>query len=117
MSAPRLLGSSARSWGQCLGLGLFAGLGVACAAPRMPDPKLAAARYAEAARAGDAERIYALLSRQSQRDFGRQGTRQLVAQSRLELTRQGAALQKPGARVEASAEIRFADGESALLDL
>ena len=109
--------SRGRGRGFGLGLVLVAGLAVACAAPRMPDPKLAAMRYAEAARAGDSERIYALLSRQAQRDFGRRGTRQLVEQSKPELTRQGAALLSPGARVEALAEIRFEDGESALLDL
>jgi hypothetical protein len=109
------LGASASSVG--LRLGLLAGLAVGCAAARMPDPKLTAARYAEAARAGDSERIYALLSGQAQRDFGRQGTRQLVEQSKAELARQGALLLQPGARVEALAEIRFEDGESALLEL
>src|SRR5450432_4852715 len=106
-----LLGASASSVG--LRLGLLAGLAVGCATARMPDPKVVALRYAEAARAGDSERIYALLSRQSQRDFGRQGTRQLVLQSKPELARQAAALLAPGARVEALAEIRFDDGESA----
>ena len=44
-----------------LRFGLLAGLAVGCAAARLPDPKLAATRYAEAARAGDSERIFALL--------------------------------------------------------
>jgi hypothetical protein len=83
----------------------------------MPDPKVVAARYAAAAASGDAERIYALLSREAQRDFGAQGTRELVAQSKAELARQGAVLLAPGTVVTASAEIRFADGESALFDL
>jgi hypothetical protein len=101
----------------CLALGLLLGLASGCAEARVPDPKLTAERYAEAARSGDSERIFALLSRESQRDFGRQGTRKLVEQSRAELSRQGAALLRPGARVEALAEIRFDDGESALLQL
>jgi hypothetical protein len=83
----------------------------------MPDPQVVAAQYAAAAASGDAERIYALLSREAQRDFGAPGTRELVAQSKAELARQGAALLAPGAVVAASAEIRFADGESALFDL
>lgn len=115
MSRASLLG--ARSCAAGLGLGLLAGLTVACAAPRMPDPKLVAMQYAHAAQAGDSEQIYALLSRQSQRDFGRQGTRQLVLQSKAELAHQAKALQKPDLRVEALAEIRFDDGESALLEL
>src|SRR5450432_645959 len=101
----------------CLVLALLLGLAVGCAEARVPDPKLTAERYAEAARSGDSERIFALLSRESQRDFGHQGTRKLVEQSRAELSRQGAALLRPGARVEALAEIRFDDGESALLQL
>src|SRR5450432_299554 len=116
--APVLSASpSSRGRGRGFGLSLLAALAMACAAPRMPDPMLVAARFADAARAGDSERIYALLSRQAQRDFGRQGTRQLVEQSKPELGRLGAALLLPGARVEALAEIHFEDGESALLDL
>lgn len=88
-----------------------------CASSRLPDPKLAAARYAEAARSGDSDRVFALLSSEAQRDYGREGTRKLVEQAKTELQRQGSALLAPGSRVEASAEIRFQDGESALFDL
>ena len=104
-------------FGLILLAGQLAVLGVGCAESRLPDPKLAAARYAEAARSGDSERIYALLSSEAQRDFGRQGTRKLVEQAKAELSRQGTALLSPTNRVEASAEIRFEDGESALFDL
>jgi hypothetical protein len=100
-----------------LGLALLGGLAAGCAEARLPDPKLAAVRYAEAARAGDSERIYALLSSEAQRDYGLQGTRKLVEQSKAELARQGTALLTPTSRVQASAEIRFEDGESALFDL
>jgi hypothetical protein len=99
------------------GLGLLAGLAGGCAGARLPDPRLAATRYAEAARAGDSERIYALLSSEAQRDYGRQGTRKLVEQAKGELSRQGAALLSPKTRVQASAAIRFQDGESALFEL
>ncbi|HET7544284.1 MAG TPA: hypothetical protein VFK05_30650 [Polyangiaceae bacterium] len=98
-------------------LALLAGLAVGCAEARLPDPKLAAVQYAEAARAGDSERIYALLSREAQRDYGHQGTRRLVDQAKVELNRQGTALLSPASRVQASAEIRFQDGESALFEL
>jgi hypothetical protein len=106
-----------RMWRGLLALGLLAGLAAGCAEARLPDPKLAAARYAEAARAGDPDRIYALLSSEAQRDYGRQGTRKLVEQAKVELGRQGTALLSPTSRVQASAEIRFEDGESALFDL
>lgn len=98
-------------------VGLLAGLAAGCAQARLPDPKVAAARYAEAARSGDSERIYALLSSEAQRDYGHEGTRRLVQQSKAELSRQGAALLSTTSRVQASAEIRFEDGESALFDL
>ncbi|MEO7036947.1 MAG: hypothetical protein ABI548_23560 [Polyangiaceae bacterium] len=100
-----------------LGLLALAGLAVGCAAARMPDPKLAAAQYADAAKNGDSERIYTLLSREAQRDFGRQGTHDLVQQAKAELSHQGTALLAPGVKVQAAAEISFADGESALFDL
>jgi len=100
------------------GLGLLAGLvAFGCAEARLPDPKLVAARYAEAARTGDSERIYLLLSSEAQRDFGRQGTKRLVEQAKPELRRQGSALLAPERHVQASAEIRFEDGESALFEL
>jgi hypothetical protein len=100
-------------------LALLAASGVtaACAEAHMPDPKLVAVEYAEAARSGDSQRIYALLSREAQRDFGQQGTRDLVQQAKAELSRQGSGLLAPGAQVQAAAEIRFDDGESALFDL
>lgn len=99
------------------GLGLLAGLTAGCAGARLPDPKLVATQYAEAARAGDSARIYALLSREAQRDYGPRGTHKLVEQAKAELSRQGTALLSPASRVQASAEIRFDDGESALFDL
>lgn len=101
------------------GFALLAMIGLAggCAEARMPDPKLAADQYAEAAKRGDSERIYALLSREAQRDFGRRGTRELVSQAKAELGHQAASLLAPGVTVQAAAEISFTDGESALFDL
>jgi hypothetical protein len=95
----------------------LSGLAGGCAEARLPDPKLVAAQYAEAAKSGDSERIYALLSRGAQRDFGHQGTRELVQQAKAELRQQAAALLGPAMKVQAAAEISFADGESALFDL
>ena len=103
--------------GALRGLGLLAGLAAGCAESRLPDPQLTAARYAAAARSADSDRIYALLSSEAQRDFGLQGTRSLVEQAKVELGQQGKALLAPGSRVQASAEIRFEDGESALFEL
>ncbi|RYZ01533.1 MAG: hypothetical protein EOO73_35240 [Myxococcales bacterium] len=96
---------------------LAAFLGGGCAGPRLPDPKVTARAYAAAAERGDADAVYALLTPEGQRALGRSGTRQLVSESRSELSRTAQGIRAPTARVEASAEARFTDGESAVLVL
>lgn len=83
----------------------------------MPDPKVTVRAYASAAERGDADAIYELLTSEGRRNLGQNGTRQLVTESRGELARTARAIGAQGARVEASAEARFADGESAILVL
>lgn len=95
------------------GAGLLSG----CAGQRVPDPKVTARAYASAAQRGDADAIYALLTPEGRRALGASGTKQLVQESRSELGRTARAIQSDGARVEASAEARFSDGESATLVL
>jgi hypothetical protein len=90
---------------------------MACASQRVPDPKITALAYANAAERGDADAIFALLTPAGQRALGRQGTRQLVGESKVELSRTARAVRSDGARLEASAEARFDDGESATLVL
>jgi hypothetical protein len=89
----------------------------ACASQRVPDPKVTALAYASAAKRGDAQAIYALLTKEGQRALGPEGTRKLVGESKAELQHTAQAIQADGARVEASAEARFSDGESATLVL
>jgi len=88
-----------------------------CASQRVPDPKVTARAYASAAQRGDADAIYALLTLEGQRALGPSGTKQLVQESKTELGRTARAIQSQDARVEASAEARFSDGESATLVL
>lgn len=95
-------------------LGSFTG---ACAGQRVPDPKVTARAYASAALRGDADAVYALLTPASQQALGPAGTKQLVAESREEIGRTARAVLNDDARVEASAEARFVDGESAVLTL
>jgi hypothetical protein len=92
-------------------------LALGCASQQVPDPKVTARAYASAAERGDADAIYALLTPDGRRALGRSGTRQLVQESRRELGRTAKAIQSDDARVEASAEARFNDGESATLVL
>jgi hypothetical protein len=95
---------------------LFGAL-LGCGKPSLPDPEKAARAYAEAAARGDSDRIYALLSREARRKFGREGTRRLVSDARGELSAQGRALAKPGARVEGQATVPLADGTDVELSL
>jgi hypothetical protein len=92
-------------------------LALGCASQRVPDPKVTARAYASAAERGDADAIYALLTPEGRRALGPAGTKQLVQESKSELGRTARAIRSNDARVEASAEARFSDGESATLVL
>lgn len=58
-----------------------------------------------------------MLTAESRQRFGKEGTRSLLRDSRAEIERAGRALGSPQAVVRAQAEIRFPDGETALLDI
>src|SRR5579871_6034398 len=88
-----------------------------CASQTVPDPRDAARAYAEAARRGDADALYGLLSARSREVVGAPEVRRMVADERDELAEQGRELALPGARTEATARVRYADGEEAALDL
>ena len=89
----------------------------ACTARRVADPREAARAYGEAATRGDAGALYAMMSSSSRRDRSPEDVARVVADERAELAEQGAALAAPGARVTATARLRYADGEEAALDL
>ena len=88
-----------------------------CLHQRMPDPRAAADAYADAASRGDADAIYDMLDEDARRALTREDVRKLVADQRKELADQAKAIRSTEARVQASARIRFADGEDAVLDL
>jgi hypothetical protein len=89
----------------------------ACAARGAGDPRQAARAYGEAAARGDARALYAMMSGSSRRDRSPEDVANTVVDERAELAEQGAALTQPGARVAATARLRYADGEEAALDL
>lgn len=111
VSRPRSAATFRLAW--CLGLCALCG----CERPRVADPASAVRAYTAAAARGDADALYAMLSKRSRRDLGREGTRKLVRETRAELRRSAAALEKPGVTVEAIAEVRYDDGERAVLEL
>jgi hypothetical protein len=97
------------------GLGLTL-LTAACASRSLPDPHAAAVRYAAAVERGDAQAVHTILTQESQRGYGLEGTRRLLAESRQELRRQAQALKSERSIVETLAVVRFSDGEQAVLE-
>lgn len=89
----------------------------ACASTRVPDPHAAARAYAEAAARGDADALYAMMTTSSKQARSKQELEAMIADERGELAEQGKALLAPDVRVEATARLRYADGEESALEL
>jgi len=83
----------------------------------MPNPREAAEAYARAVERGDADALHRMLTRESQRALGRDGTARLLTESKKELVDQAAAIRAPNTAVETIATLRFDDGEQAVLEL
>ncbi|HEY8090714.1 MAG TPA: hypothetical protein VIF09_22790 [Polyangiaceae bacterium] len=83
----------------------------------MPDPHDAARAYADAAMRGDAARLYAMMSTPSKEARSRAAVEQMIAEEHEELAEQGKELARADVRVEATARLRYADGEEAALEL
>ncbi|MBX3181358.1 MAG: hypothetical protein KIT72_14225 [Polyangiaceae bacterium] len=88
-----------------------------CAGDRLPSPRGAAEAYAAAAARGDGDAIYAMLTREAQREYGRSGTRARVEEARGELAKDARALGSPHASIAARAELRLSGGELVELTL
>jgi hypothetical protein len=90
---------------------------VSCASTSVPDPHAAAKAYADAAGHGDAEALYAMLSASARQARSKDDVKRMVAEERDELAAQGKELGRADVRVEATARLRYADGEEAALEL
>jgi len=96
----------------------FGLLGLAgCLGARVPDPRGAAESYANAAARGDGDALYEMMTTSAQRTRSREEVKRLVAQERSELAEQAKSLTARDARVEATARLRYEDGEEAHLEL
>jgi len=100
-----LLSSAALAW--CVG----------CTGGGVPDPRSAADEYAAAASRGDADAIYGMMTTAAQKSRSREDVRRLVAEQRGELAEQAKQITAKDARVEATARLRYEDGEEAQLEL
>lgn len=88
----------------------------ACGGARVSDPHEAAVAFANAARSGDASRIYAMLDPAAKRALSREDVTRLVTDEKGELADSARALSSPEAHATATARLRFADGEEVGLD-
>ena len=89
----------------------------ACGSGSIPDPKDAARDYAVLAQRGDANRIYDMMTSEAQKARTRDDVKKIVDTERQELTDQAKAVTAPGTRVQATARLRFDDGEETALEL
>ncbi len=90
---------------------------VGCSRPAIPDPRSAVEAYAKALVRGDAETVYRMMTVESQRTYGRAGTRAMLADAREELGREGRALLAGPSETRTVARVRYVDGERAELVL
>ena len=88
-----------------------------CTGSAVPDPKSAAEEYASAAARGDADAIYEMMTTSAQKTRSRDDVRRLVKEQRSELSEQAKLVTARDARVEATARLRYEDGEEAQLEL
>jgi hypothetical protein len=100
-----------------IGLLAVSSSAVSCLPAAIPDPRQAADAYAQAASRGDADALYGMMTVSSRQLRSESDLRTLVDAERAELAEQAHALREPDVRVEATARLRFADGEEAALDL
>jgi hypothetical protein len=88
-----------------------------CASRGVPDPRVAAEEYADAAKRGNGDAIYDMMTGAAQRSRSRDDVKRLVAEQRAELAEQAKEITAKDARVEATARLRYEDGEEAQLEL
>lgn len=89
----------------------------ACASSSVPDPRSAASAYARAAKKGDADALYDMLSESAKRERTRESVRADVKATKQELADVARDVTKPNAKVDASAQLRLEDGERVTIDM
>lgn len=101
-------------WSLAPGIALIT-LGLGCAGANVPDPKDAAAAYAQAAARGDAEALYEMLSEQGKKRYTLAEVRAMVSEEKHELADQAKQLDAAGVRFKTEATVKYGDGEEAAL--
>ncbi|MFO0616627.1 MAG: hypothetical protein U0414_28800 [Polyangiaceae bacterium] len=86
---------------------------IGCGAGSIPDPKEAALAFAAAAKKGDADALYEMLSAKGKRTLTREDVKRIVGDEKAELADQAKSLTQPSITVKSEARVKFADGEEA----
>lgn len=88
-----------------------------CATSATPNPKAFADTFAEAAKRGDDDALYGMMTTTARETYSKDDVRKLVREQREELRERGTDLQAAGTSVRAFARLRYDDGEEVQLDL
>jgi len=107
----------ARRWALVLSLVVLSLATAGCGGQSVPDPKSAANEYAAAAARGDSEAIYGMMTKSGQKSRTREDVKKIIEGEKAELAEQAQALAAKDTRVEATARLRYDDGEEASLEL
>ena len=88
-----------------------------CGGGAIRDPRSAAAAYAKAVASGNADSVYVLLTPAARKTLSRADVKRLVESEKAELQEEARAVSNDQGRVQATARLRFDDGEEVTLDL
>jgi hypothetical protein len=89
----------------------------ACGESSVPDPRSAADQFAQAAARGDSDAIYEMMTDEARAARTREDVGKIVKDEKVELAEEAKLVSQKDARVEATARLRFEDGEEAALEL
>jgi hypothetical protein len=89
----------------------------ACGESSVPDPRSAANEFADAAARGDSNAIYNMMTDEARAARTREDVGRIVKDEKVELAEEAKVVSEKDARVEATARLRFEDGEEAALEL
>ncbi len=88
-----------------------------CGTSSVPDPRSAADQFADAAARGDSDAIYEMMTDEARAARTREDVGRIVKDEKAELAEEAKVVSEKDARIEATARLRFDDGEEAALEL
>lgn len=117
MTATNHRSSHGVSW-RCAAILFSLAAGAGCTTSYgVPDPDRTIVDYAAAIDGGDAEAIYAMMSEESRRSVSLEQVQRMLSEQQAELSEHAKSLRDDGRATDATAEVRYDDGEVVSLDL